>query len=240
MNKSAIYSTTRLSPGSRLVHSPLVWAGWEWFRWLISIPPQPFVLSAMAVIVILLALHRLRILKVEFARLRQGRDGERAVGQYLDDLREQGWRVFHDIPGDGFNVDHVVMCPHGIFSVETKTISKPIRGDAKIQVDATRLLVNGRPLDRDPIVQAKAQARWLRELLHESTGRTYHVMPVVLFPGWYVEPMPKSLSREVWVLNPRALLKFLENEPIALQPEEIRLAAYHLSRYVRTTCENAL
>ena len=37
------------------------------------------------------------------------RHGERAVGQYLERLRESGPRVFHDVPGVGFNLDHVVI-----------------------------------------------------------------------------------------------------------------------------------
>ena len=43
----------------------------------------------------------------------------------LEDLRAQGYAVFHDIPGDGFNVDHALIGPAGIFAIETKTRAKP-------------------------------------------------------------------------------------------------------------------
>lgn len=36
-------------------------------------------------------------------------EGERAVGQFLEQLREQGFHVFHDVVGTGFNVDHVLV-----------------------------------------------------------------------------------------------------------------------------------
>lgn len=211
-----------------------VWAVYEWYRWFTGLPPQPVAMSVLAVVVIAITVRHLRKLKIQIASLRQGRDGERIVGQQLDEMRELGWKILHDIPCDGFNVDHVVVCPHGIFTVETKTISKPSRGDAKIRFDGTHLLVNGRSLDRDPVSQAQAQSKWLRRLLNESTGRSYAVLPVVVFPGWFVEPMPRGVSRAVWVLNPKAVRSFIEKEPAVLQPEDMNLAAFHLSQYIRT------
>lgn len=93
-------------------------------------------------------------------------------------------------------------------------------------------LVAGFKPDRDPIVQAKAQSSWLRELLSESTGRKFSVRPVVLFPGWLVE-QGKGTTREVWVMNPKALPQFLEHEPKVLEQADVNLASYHLSRFIR-------
>ncbi|MEE4639716.1 MAG: nuclease-related domain-containing protein, partial [Wenzhouxiangella sp.] len=60
--------------------------------------------------------------------LAQGEQGERAVGQFLERLREDGYQVFHDLIGDGFNLDHVIIGPAGVFTIETKTWSKPATG----------------------------------------------------------------------------------------------------------------
>jgi hypothetical protein len=166
--------------------------------------------------------------------LKQGRDGEKAVGQFLERLRAQGYQVFHDIIGEGFNVDHVLIGPAGVFSIETKTRGKPRRGDAKISFDGERLLVAGFEPDRDPIVQAKAQAAWLRQLLAESTGRQFVVRAVILFPGWFVDQSSKSL-RDLWVLEPKALPAFLEREPPVLSAEDVKLATFHLSRFIRAS-----
>jgi hypothetical protein len=54
---------------------------------------------------------------------------------------------------------------------------------------------------------------------------------VIVFPGWFVDPMPKG-AREVWVLNPKALPSFIENEPVVLPQEDVMMAAYYLSRYI--------
>lgn len=156
------------------------------------------------------------------------------MGQFLEGLREKGYRVFHDILGQSFNVDHVLIGPAGVFTIETKTWSKPARGEAKIVFDGEKIIAGSFEPDRDPVIQARAQAGWMREFLAESTARKFEVRSVILFPGWYVEQAPGSL-RQVWVLNPKALETFLSNEPERLSGDEIKLASFHLSRFIRTS-----
>ena len=43
----------------------------------------------------------------------------------------------------------------------------------------------------------------------------------------------KARQREVRVLEPKALPKYIENSPAAISPEDVAMTAYHLSRYVR-------
>ena len=73
----------------------------------------------------------------------------------------------------------------------------------------------------------------MRELLKESTGKSFLVWPVIVFPGWFIEKTGQS-SRSLWVLNPKALPAFLDNEPTRLPDEDIKLASYHLSRFIRS------
>jgi hypothetical protein len=124
----------------------------------------------------------------------------------------------------------------GIFVIETKTRSKPVHGEARISLTKDGVLVCGHAPDRNPVVQVQAGARWLAELLEESTGQRFSVRGVVLFPGWFVEPMTNDWrsANLPWILEPKALPKFLAREPRALSDDQVRLAAYHLSRYVRS------
>jgi hypothetical protein len=117
--------------------------------------------------------------------------------------------------------------------VETKTWSKPKRGDARISFDGEHIVASGHDPDRDPVGQARAQASWVARLIEEGTGRKYAVKPVVLFPGWWIDQGEGTL-KELWVLEPKALPGFLANEPTRLDKGDIKLAAYHLSRYIRT------
>src|SRR5262245_18921199 len=59
---------------------------------------------------------------------RKGALGERFNGWLLDRL-PQGGHAFHDVPvGDrGANIDHLVVGPAGVFTVNTKTLSGQIR-----------------------------------------------------------------------------------------------------------------
>jgi hypothetical protein len=73
----------------------------------------------------------------------------------------------------------------------------------------------------------------MRELLRESTGKAFHVWPVVLFPGWFIEDLGAT-SRRLWVLEPKALPAFLDREPHRMSAEDVKLASFHLSRFIRS------
>ncbi len=204
----------------------------EWTRFIFKSPPQPWLMSILAVITILFLVRKMQKTIPLARQLRLGAIGEEAVGQFLDEkLRPMGCQVFHDILGDSFNVDHIVVGPTGVFAIETKTHSKPMKGACNVKYDGEKITVNGATPDRDPIVQAKAEARWASDLLEQSTGRRFFVQPIVLYPGWYVDPMPPNA--EVWVLNDQAVPTFIRNaRNHQLSPEDISLISFHLKRYV--------
>jgi len=210
----------------------IAFALFEWYRWVMNVPPSPWLLTGVAAIVVGIAVFKVRRLLPRLRALRQAAEGERAVGQYLEGLREQGYRVFHDLVGDDFNVDHVLVGPTGVYTVETKTWSKPKSGKSELVLDQEGIKVLGREPDRDPVVQALAQAQWVQRLLLESTGKKVFVRPVVAFPGWFVT-RTTGANRDVWVLEPKALPAFLEKEQARLADEDVKLCAYHLSRAIR-------
>ena len=205
----------------------------EWWRWFMEQPPTPVLYTIMFVVVLAYSLPKIFAIKKQLRALRQGRDGEKAVGQYLELLRENGAKVFHDIPGGNFNLDHVVIATSGIYVIETKTYSKPERGRANIIFDGKSVRLNNLPKNDKPIIQVTAASSWLKSLLKESTGKQFETKPVVVFPGWFVEPTSEARNSGVWVLNPKALPTFISNSKNRLSDEKINMAAYHLSRYVR-------
>jgi hypothetical protein len=205
----------------------------EWLKYVESVPPRPVLYFALALAAVAYAVFRFFWVKRKFKALQLGRDGEKDVGQKLELLRKGGYEVFHDVIGDGFNLDHVLIGPAGIFTIETKTHSKPLKGNPPVVFDGEQILIGGSPPDRNPIVQAKAQASWLRELLRGTTGRKFAVRPVIAYPGWFVENRSAD-RRTIWVLNPKGLPSFLDHEPVHLKPEDICLASSGLSRYITT------
>ncbi|MGB5733125.1 MAG: nuclease-related domain-containing protein [Thiohalocapsa sp.] len=209
-------------------------AGLEWWRWYREAPYNPLFYTVVAVLAALVSALRLIRLFRQARALKLGRDGERVVGQFLEDMRPDGYHVLHDLIGDGFNVDHVVIGERGVYTVETKTLSLPAKKRGTVTCDGPALLVNGRRMDRDPIGQAKAQAAWLSRTLKESTGRDYRVQPVVAFPGWFVERACQRVAG-VWVLEPKALPSFIKQEPCSLSAEHAHMAATHLRKIIRAT-----
>lgn len=135
--------------------------------------------------------------------------GERVVAESLDELKAQGFRIFHDVPaGDPknpFNIDHVIVGPSGVFAIETKTRRK---GRARAGFAEHQIIYDGQVLaypwgeDRHGLDQAQRQAVWLQAWLEQLLGRTIRVQPVLTFPGWMV------ISRgpgAVAVLNPKQI-----------------------------------
>lgn len=209
-----------------------VLAMYEWFAAWRNLPRQPIIMTIAAVVMIGFAAIRVIRGRRIIAHLKQGRDGERAVGQFLEDLRRKGFYVFHDLIGRDFNLDHVLVGPKGVFTIETKTISKPKRGRAVVEYDGEKLTLNGCLPDRNPVIQAKAQANWLKELLAEGNVNV-QIKPVVVYPGWFVKNQGSAAKAPVWVLNPRALPTFIGNLPEQLSDSQIGLVKKMLTMHAR-------
>ena len=124
-----------------------------------------------------------------------GLECELAVGQELNSLQAHGFRVFHDFPADKFNIDHVIAGPTGVFAVETKGRSKPMRGKGK---EDARVVFDGKSLkfptwtEKAPIKQARRQGQWLHNWLTRAVGENIDVMPALAIPGWFVERISRA------------------------------------------------
>lgn len=134
---------------------------------------------------------------------RLGYEGEIAVGQELNQLMRDGYRVYHDFPAGKFNIDHIVVGPPGVFAIETKARSKPTskdrKADAKVKYDGKCLrFPNG--TDVESLDQAKRQAEWLSKWLRRAVGEAVGVRPVVALPGWFVE---RTAAGGIPVINPK-------------------------------------
>ncbi len=206
---------------------------WEWIAYTAHLPRKPWIFTTVSVLALVACAIYWRIKWPKAMALKLGRNGERAVGQFLDRYAEADAAVFHDVPGPKGNIDHVVICSRGIYAIETKTRTKPKGSKAIVAVESDNLMVNSRKPDRNPMVQALACANEIKKVLKDSTGKAFEVQPVVLFPGWFIEDKRQSRN-EVWVLEPKALPAWIKNRRPTIEPSDISLATYHLSRHIRT------
>ncbi|WP_019612142.1 nuclease-related domain-containing protein [Thioalkalivibrio sp. AKL7] len=213
----------------------LAFTALEWIRSVTGTEPIPGVFSVVALVAVMVAAYKVVRTKKKVRAMKLGLDGEKAVGQYLERLRANGAQVLHDFPGEGFNVDHVVVHPSGVYAIETKAYSKPVTGEPQIVFDGEHVEIMGRRPERDPIRQARACASWVRERIEETTGKKVPVRPVVVFPGWFIQPTAQSKKSDAWVLNPKALPAFIAHSDTVLADSDVHLIASSLARYVRNS-----
>lgn len=212
----------------------IAWAVWSWLEWYEVIQsPHPIIVTITAIVLSAYSFFKLVRIKKRLKSLRLGRDGERAVGQTLEALRRKGYRVFHDLIGDGFNLDHVIICEKGAYAIETKTRSKPAKGRCEIIYNEDGISINGSAPDNKMLIQAKAQKKWLEKTISELTGIKLMVIPVVVFPGWYIKDNREEKRDRVWVLEPKALPAYIDNQSNVISGEQVRLIANHISIHNR-------
>ena len=176
----------------------------------------------------------------EVKKIRLGLDGEVYTGQELNYLMRQGAWVFHDIPYQYGNIDHLVVSKGGVFVVETKTVRKPADEDGKRQ--STVAVVDGwlqfpHQPSQAPIQQAKRHAEHVRKYLEKKTGKIYPVTPVVALPGWFVKT---EKATDCLVINPKrggGLRSFVERQVIP--DNETQIIANHIEGFARTVQSNA-
>lgn len=174
-------------------------------------------------------------------RRRQWREGmlaEIAAAQQLDRLQAQGCFVLHDIPAGDFNIDHVVVAPHAVFAIETKSRRKPGTGKASATVgyDGACLQFPGWKETR-PIEQARAIADWLAKYLRDETGEPVVVYPVVCLPGWFVTLGRGSAGAAVRVINPKMTSLFVDagTAPLLAPAQRNRIVHAMSKRYPELT-----
>src|SRR5271167_1155099 len=156
-----------------------------------------FLASEIALLLSILVVSRYVLPQVE--RRDRGATGEEYVGGLLDGLAGGGWRVIHDVSLGRGNVDHVLVGPPGVFTVETKSHPGPVRVRA----------VHGRTLS-----QAQAQ----RRAIEQVTGVS--VEPLIVFSRAWVD-RPMARRKGVRVLPARMLGGYLARGGATLSQEEI-------------------
>lgn len=123
-------------------------------------------------------------IKRTMEQYRLGYMGECVVAEALGVcLRKVGWRLIHsfNIPGFTSDIDHIIVCPKGIFCVETKA-SRWTKGKELI-VQGDKILFNNKEFGKEkpPIPRTKKAAIALRNFLKKQCPFVEFVTPIVLF-----------------------------------------------------------
>jgi len=156
-----------------------------------------FLGSEVALLVAIFVILRYVLPLVE--RHDRGATGEEQVGGLLDGLAGDGWRVIHDASFGRGNMDHILIGPAGVFTVETKSHPGPVK--------VAR--VHGATLS-----QAQAQ----RKAIERVSGQT--VEPLIVFSRAWVDK-PLARRKGVRVIPARMLPGYLARRPATLTSEQV-------------------
>jgi len=162
-------------------------------------------------------------------QLFQGRDGEIATGESLEELRSFGWKVFHDFEyeyakGKKANIDHIVVAPQGVFLIETKTVAK-IEGDnEKMTFDGKQIIFqkSGKTISL-PVAQVEASAKYLQHFFFQRLGLKIDIKQIVVYPGWFMDWTREGAipHAPIWACPPcyvRSRIQY-EKEPVLNQTD---------------------
>lgn len=129
----------------------------------------------------------------------QGNAGEIKVAAVLEAASGDGWRTLHDVSCGRGNIDHVVVGPGGILTIETKS--------RKGRLEADQL---------DPAWLRQAYAE--RKLVERITGQSADAL-LVMSDAYLIPAV--SWQRGVCVLPARMLVGHLAKRPQKLSPSEV-------------------
>jgi hypothetical protein len=105
----------------------------------------------------------------------RGALGERAVGRNLDEMGEE-WSAIHGVPigSRGSDIDHVVIGPSGVYTINTKR-----HDDARIFAGGGSIRVNGQPTQY--VRNAQYESDRAARLLSAAVRYPVEVTPIVVF-----------------------------------------------------------
>ena len=123
--------------------------------------------------------------------------------------------------------------PTGVVAIETKCRRKGRRRtdgrDYRVTFDGEKLIWPWGE-ESSALVQATAQADWLRKFIQKKTAIDTPVKPIVAIPGWWVEANPRNAV----VVNAKNVVSAVEGRgDIVLTAQQIDLIARQLDERCR-------
>jgi len=142
----------------------------------------------------------------------RGARGEERVAALLASMPDT-YHIFNDFEAGNDHVDHVVIGPAGVFSVETKSW----RGT--VEVVEGHVLVNGALPSRDPLAQAQREADKVRAAIGKL-GFDVTVSPVVCFAS---DTFASDAAQRgsVKIVNAAAIGEWFASQPEILPLNEL-------------------
>ena len=162
---------------------------------------------------------------------RRGYEGERVIGELLEDGLSDKYHVFNDVkfPGRKANIDHIVVGPSGIFVLDTKNW----RGTVAWAEDGETLLWNGEPEKKGTAKAILADALDVHDKLKTLTNKDFFIKPILVFPLAKVMPRLNTrveLQQDDYLIDKR--LNYIDKR-YALSDSDVNVAVRALNALFR-------
>lgn len=217
---------------------PTVYVAFAVFVWLIyvfSIQMDLFsaiVFSVIALVLVIRACFKVKKTRWVLKRYRKGLEGERLVGETLNQLSNESTFVFHDIPGERFNVDHIIVSTRGIFVIETKHFNRELCHE--FFYDGTmiyRIMKDGRRFPCPKLLpQIDGEARFIEQEIEHRADMKLPVIKVAILIGSYIGGTENF--KDYWLLNESSFVTAFRQQKECLDDSVVKLVATHIRTMV--------
>jgi hypothetical protein len=161
---------------------------------------------------------------------RQGVRGEREVGRALDKAiaGRRGWLLLHGIKRNsrGTDVDHLLIGPGGIFSINAK-----FHEGKRVWVGEHAVVLGRTPTKH--VFEARAEAKAVKKILDAACPTPHPVTPVVVIAGSSRFSRGKKVPDDVVVLPVGEISDWLNGLGESMRPWEVE-QLYGVARWERT------
>ena len=181
--------------------------------------------------------------KDDLGKYRKGLEGERFVGEMLNRMSSSSTCVFHDIPGERFNVDHIIVSTRGVFAIETKHFDRTKGHEFYFDGNMIqRKMPNGKIILCPKLLpQMDGVARFIHDEIKCRTTMDIPVIKVAIIIGCYIHTpaendADKSIKRyfdKYWITNEKLFEKMFMEEKEIYDDSVVKLISTHINEFVK-------
>lgn len=201
------------------------------------------VFTVISIIISIRSYRKVKNLRKSLINYRKGLEGERLVGEVINKLSNENTFVFHDIPGDRFNVDHIIVSTRGVFVIETKHFDRSKCHEFTFDGNMVyRQMKDGtKYLCPKLLPQMDGEARFIQNEIEIRTEMKIPVIKVAVLIGCFIhtpaenetkQNMKKYFSK-YWIVNEKLLSSMILEENEIYDDSVVKLIASHIKELVK-------